>query len=161
MLTGKAQEAYSALTVTKSKVYLTVKSDVLKAYELVPEAYRQKFRSWEKSSRQNHVEFARDLVTFFSRWCSALNVDTYAALCDLVVSEQFKNSIPSHIAIYISEHKVKTAAEAAALADEYVLTHRGDRDFRVQEGGGMCRASGQWEEKSRSHFGKSECATQN
>lgn len=115
VLTGRAQEAYSALTVAESKVYLTVKSAVLKAYELVPEAYRQKFRTWEKSSKQSHVEFARDLVTFFNRWCSALNVDTYAALCDLVVLEQFKNSIPSHIAVYISEHKVKTAAEAAHL----------------------------------------------
>ncbi len=159
MLTGKAQEAYSALTVAESKVYLTVKSAVLKAYELVPEAYRQKFRTWEKSNKQSHVEFARDLVTFFSRWCNALNIDTYAALCDLVVLEQFKNSIPSHIAVYISEHKVKTAAEAATLADEYVLTHRGDRDFRVQEGGGMYRASGRWEEKSHVHIGKSERVT--
>lgn len=27
--------------------------------------------------------------------------------------------------MYISEQKVKTAAEAAALADDYLLTHRG------------------------------------
>ncbi|KAI9513765.1 hypothetical protein NQZ68_039699, partial [Dissostichus eleginoides] len=41
----------------------------------------------------------------------------------------------THIAVYISERKVKTAAEAAALADDYVLTHRGGRDFRVQDEG--------------------------
>lgn len=71
VLTGKAQEAYSALTVGESKIYATFKAAVLKAYELVPEAYRQKLRSWEKSSKQTHVEFARELVTFFNRWCIA------------------------------------------------------------------------------------------
>lgn len=39
-LTGRAQEVYSALTVAESGVYTSVKKAVLKAYELVPEAYR-------------------------------------------------------------------------------------------------------------------------
>ena len=124
VLTGEAQEAYCALTVAESKVYLTVKTALLKAYELVPEANRQRFRSWEKSGRQTHVEFARDLVTSFSRWCNALNVDTYAAVCEMMVLEQLKDSVPSHIAVHISERKVKTAAEAAALADDYVTQGR-------------------------------------
>ena len=111
VLTGKAQEAYSALSLAESKVYLSVKSAVLKAYELVPEAYRQKFRLWEKSAKQTHMEFARVLTTHFNRWCISLGVNTYADLCDLIVLEQFKDSVPSHIATYINEHKVKTASE--------------------------------------------------
>lgn len=51
----------------------------------------------------------------------------------MIVLEKCKNYIPSHIAVYISEHKVKTAAEAAVLADEYVLTHRSD--FQAPESG--------------------------
>lgn len=43
VLTGKAQEAYSALTVGESKIYVTVKAAVLRSYELAPEAYRQRF----------------------------------------------------------------------------------------------------------------------
>ncbi|VDI10256.1 Hypothetical predicted protein [Mytilus galloprovincialis] len=42
---GKAAEIYSALPSEKSSDYDTVKQEILKAYELVPEAYRQKFRS--------------------------------------------------------------------------------------------------------------------
>nr|XP_046229617.1 uncharacterized protein LOC124050808 isoform X1 [Scatophagus argus] len=158
VLTGRAQEAYSALTVAESKAYSTVKAAVLKAYELVPEAYRRKFRAWEKSTSQSHMEFARDLVTFFNRWCNSLKIDSYVALCDLIVLEQFKNSVPSHIAVYISEHKVKTATEAAALADEYVLTHRGDRVSRISEGGGMRRNPGRWEERPPQRPGKFEHA---
>ena len=39
VLTGKAQEAYSALTIVESREYATVKAAVLRSYELVPEAY--------------------------------------------------------------------------------------------------------------------------
>lgn len=38
ILTSKAQESYSALSVAESKVYEVVKSAGLKVYELVPEA---------------------------------------------------------------------------------------------------------------------------
>ncbi|VDI65208.1 Hypothetical predicted protein [Mytilus galloprovincialis] len=46
---GKAAEIYSALPSEKSSDYDTVKQEVLKAYELVPEAYRQKFRSYKNT----------------------------------------------------------------------------------------------------------------
>ena len=39
-LVGKAREVYSALSVDESSQYETVKNTILKAYELVPEAYR-------------------------------------------------------------------------------------------------------------------------
>lgn len=72
------------------------------------------------------MEFARDLVTHFNRWCTALEVKTFDGLCNLMVLEQFKNSLPNNVATYINERKVKTAAEAAALADEYILIHKVD-----------------------------------
>ena len=44
VLIGKAREVYSALSVELSSDYtLRVKSEILQAYELVPEAYPQKF----------------------------------------------------------------------------------------------------------------------
>lgn len=48
VLRGKAQEAYSALSSEQSSDFDKVKQAVLKAYELVPEAYRQKFRNTRK-----------------------------------------------------------------------------------------------------------------
>lgn len=122
VLTGKAQEAYAALTSEVCKNYVKVKAAVLKAYELVLEAYRQRFRNWRKSDRQTHVEFAQDLVVQFSRWCSASNVESFEELCNLVVLEQFKQSVYCYI--YINECKAKTPNDVAVLADEYVLTHK-------------------------------------
>jgi len=48
VFTGKAQEVYSALSLEQSGEYDVVKSAVLHAYELVPEAYRQQFRNLSK-----------------------------------------------------------------------------------------------------------------
>ncbi|KAJ8031746.1 hypothetical protein HOLleu_25047 [Holothuria leucospilota] len=56
--TGKAQEVYSALSIEDSMDYDKVKKAILQAYELVPEAYRQKFRKYRKADTQTYVEFA-------------------------------------------------------------------------------------------------------
>ncbi len=124
VLTGRAQEAYSALSVQDGKNYECVKAAVLKTYELVPEAYRQRFRTWKRHEKQTHLEFARDLTGHFTRWCSAMKVETFAELSELMVLEQFKNSVSDNIAQHINDLKVKTVAEAAAVADDYVLTHK-------------------------------------
>ena len=57
-LVGKAREVYSALSVEESSQYSSVKNAILKAYELVPEAYGQKFQNAEKHTYQTHVECA-------------------------------------------------------------------------------------------------------
>lgn len=124
VLTGKAQEAYLSLTVEDSQGYVEVKAAVLKAYERVPEFYRQQFRTWKKSEKQSYLEFARDLQMHFSRWCSAAEVSDFKGLCNLIILEQFKNSVPSRVAVYVSEQKAQTVTKAAMLADDYVLMHK-------------------------------------
>lgn len=64
VLTGKSQEAFSALSISESENFLKVKMAALRAYELVPEAYRQKFRGAWKHDKKTYVEFARKLSTF-------------------------------------------------------------------------------------------------
>ena len=56
---GKAREIYTQLSLEQRSDYDKVKELILKAYELVPEAYRQKFRDCRKEPNQTHVEFAR------------------------------------------------------------------------------------------------------
>ena len=125
VLTGRAQEAYSAICGENYLNYARVKSAVLKSYELVPEAYRQRFRSWVKGDEQTHVEFIRVLTSNFQRWCAAANVASFDGLCELIVLEQFKDVIPQRVATYVNEQKPSTALRAAELADDFVLTHKG------------------------------------
>lgn len=100
VLTGKAQEAYSAVCAQENLTYDGVKTAVLKAYELTAEAYRQRFHRWVKQDRQTHVEFTNELVTHFRRWCAAAAVSTFEKLSDLIVLEQFKNALPGQVVTY-------------------------------------------------------------
>lgn len=104
--------------------YERVKSAVLKAYEMVPEACRQICSGLRKRSTQTHTELARELELCLTRWCNASAVESKEDVVNLLVLEQFRNTLPSQTAIYIAERKVSTAAEAAVLADEYELIHK-------------------------------------
>ena len=63
VLVGKAREVYSAMPLEHSSQYDLVKKAILKAYELVPEAYRQNFRNYNKIDKQTYIEFAREKET--------------------------------------------------------------------------------------------------
>jgi len=124
VLVVKAQEAYTALSVEERKNYDSVKSAVLKAFELVPEAYRQRFRTWTKGERQTHMEVTRELSNHFDRWCTTSKVQSFGELREMMITEQLKNIIPDQIAVYINKNKPCTAIEAASLADNFFLTHK-------------------------------------
>lgn len=80
VLTGKAQEAYSTLSLEDRSSCSKIKSAVLNAYELAPGAYRQHFRTWARKTSQTYVEFARDPSIHFKRWLITLDVTTFADL---------------------------------------------------------------------------------
>ena len=121
---GKAQQAYSSLSLEDAADYEKVKQSVLRVYSLVPEAYRQKFRNYQKPESLTHVEFMREKELLFDRWLSSQNITTFEDLRDIVILEDFKNCLPKSDATFVSEHKDLTASSAAVLADDYVLAHR-------------------------------------
>ncbi|XP_062894791.1 uncharacterized protein LOC134341016 [Mobula hypostoma] len=125
VLKGKAQQAYSALSVTESTNYDTVKEAVLKVYEMVPEAYRQKFRGLRKSGNQTYIEFAHEKERYFDRWCPSKEVDEdYHKVRQLMLIEEFKECVPSAIRTYIEEKEFETLSAAARKADEFALNHK-------------------------------------
>ena len=97
---------------------------MLRAYELIPEAYRQRFRTMRRRSDQTNVEFARELRLQCQRWCVACKVKTYDELMDLIVLEQFKSTLPERVATYVAEKQTKNESDAAVLVEEYELTHK-------------------------------------
>ena len=107
VLIGKAREIYTQLGVEQSHHYETVKELILKGYELVPEAYRQKFRNCKKDSNQTHVEFARNKEQLFDRWCCSKKIDqNYDKLRQLVLVEEFKRCIQSDVKTFLDEKQL-------------------------------------------------------
>ena len=122
---GKAREIYTQLSLEQSSDYDKVKDLILKAYELVPEAYRQKFRNCRKENDQTHVEFARTKEQLFDRWCSSKKIGSdYPKLRQLMLVEEFKRCINSDVKSFLDEKEVETLEKAARLADDYTLTHK-------------------------------------
>ena len=121
----KAREIYTQLSLEQSSNYDKVKELILKGYELVPEAYRQKFRDCRKEHDQTHVEFARTKEQLFDRWCSSKKVGSdHAKLRQLLLVEEFKRCINSDVKSFLDEKEVETLDLAARLADDYSLTHK-------------------------------------
>ena len=110
VLIGKAREIYTQLGVEQSHHYETVKELILKGYELVPEAYRQKFRNCKKDSNQTHVEFSRNKEQLFDRWCCSKKIDqNYDKLRQLnMLVEEFKRCIQSDVKTFLCEKQVET-----------------------------------------------------
>ncbi len=125
VIQGKAQEAYAFLSIEDSSKYDVVKAAILQAYELVPEAYRQKFRNYRKFDNQTFAEFARVKETTFDRWCASKDIgEDISKLKQLILIEDFNRCSPLEVKIHVEDHKVQTLREAAKLADEYTLTHK-------------------------------------
>ena len=125
VLVGKAQDIYGSLSVEQSSNYEHVKEAILKAYELVPEAYRQKFRNYLKYDSKTHVEFAREKENLFNRWCHSKEIgQDFKKLKQMVLLEEFKDKIRPDIRSHLDEQKVEELEKAAIMADDYALTHK-------------------------------------
>ena len=102
-----------------------MKAAVLKSFELVPEAYRQKFRTQRKTENQSYVEFLREKENALDKWCDSKRIDGDAEkLRQLILAEEFLNCVPEEVRVHLSERKTDVTYEMAAPADEYILTHR-------------------------------------
>jgi len=119
------QEKFILLSVDQSSDYEVVKGAILKAYELVPEVYRQQFCGCHKNESQTCVEFAWNKENLFNCWCSSKDINKeFAKLHQLMLSEEFKNCLPSEIKTYLDERKADDLHQAAICADGYALTHK-------------------------------------
>ena len=109
---GKAREIDTQLSLEQSSDYDKVKELILKAYELVPEAYRQKFRNCRKENEQTHKSLQKKIGS------------DYPKLRLLMLVEEFKRCINSDVKSFLDEKEVETLEKAARLADDYTLTHK-------------------------------------
>ena len=116
---------HSAFTWSKFRLWQS-KRTYLKAYELVPKAYRHQFRDWREEPDRTHVKFAKIQEQLFDRWCSSKKVgsDHHAKLRQLMFVEEFKLCINSDVRAFLNEKEVEKLDLAARVAVDYSLTHK-------------------------------------
>ena len=153
VLTGNAQRAYATLPTENCADYDLVKAAVLKSFELVPEAYRQKFRTQRKTENQSYVEFLREKENVLDKCCDSKRIDGDAEkLRQLILAEEFLNCVPEEVRVHLSERKTDVTNEMAALADEYILTHRKTKEKTFTGNRVKFKAEGRPKEENRRTF---------
>lgn len=115
-----------------------VKRIILDSYDLVPEAYRQRYRKLKKEEKQSYVEIASEQERLFQRWLNSTKTFDYDKLKQLMLLEGFKGSVTHEIRLYLEEKEADTLIRAATLSGNYALPHR-NNTFRLQGTGGAVR----------------------
>ena len=123
---GKAAEVYSALSSEQSSDYDIVKKDILKAYELVPEANRHKIRAYKKYESQTYVEFAREKEDLFDKWLTSKKVEKhFDKIRQLLLLEEFKQCVHVDLKTHLDDKSVDTLQDGAVFfSDIYTITHK-------------------------------------
>ncbi|XP_076069765.1 uncharacterized protein LOC143041641 [Oratosquilla oratoria] len=123
-LSGKALDTFIALSESQSSDYYVLKYNILQAYQLVPEAYRQQFRKCWKSNQETYVECFRRKLRLFTRWVESeeAHVDL-EKLKGLILMEDIRNNIPPDVRANLDQRGIRTLAEAGPAADYYRLTN--------------------------------------
>ena len=124
-LKGKALEVYDRMSVEDLASYEEFKADILRAYELRPEAYRLQFRESRKKQGDSYLECARYMEETFDKWMASERADTYQRVRELLVLEQFVNGAERDIATRLKEKRFTSLKEAATWADDVVLARKG------------------------------------
>ena len=131
-LAGKALKLFNSLDQPDD--YFTVKENILNAYLITPDGYRQKFRHRIKNNTETYVEFAHETTTLFSKWLKGTGVTTFDQLLNLIVLEQFKKTLPFELLRYIEEKGEKEVDKVAKSADAYILLLLSLKSTRLREG---------------------------
>ena len=115
-LTGKAQQAYAALSSEDSKDITKVKEAIFKRYNINEETYRQRFRSAKAKEGESPTEMVTRLTDMAIKWLK--EHDTQEKVIDMIVMEQFITTLPE-IRVWVKEHKPETSMITGKLAEDY------------------------------------------
>ncbi|XP_046899735.1 uncharacterized protein LOC124483360 [Hypomesus transpacificus] len=128
LLTGKARSAYVHMDMDDALDYEMVKSAILKKYDINPETYRQGFRSLEVESEENPKELYVRLKGLYGKWVQPKG-KSGEEIGEILILEQFLNTLSPELQVWVREHDPRTAAEAAALADVFVAARGKDQPW--------------------------------
>ncbi|KAJ8030804.1 hypothetical protein HOLleu_27324 [Holothuria leucospilota] len=123
LLTGKALEVYARLPQSQAREYKTLRTALLRRYDLHEEGFRLKFRRAKIEEGETYTQFADRLKSYLERWVELGAKKDYSSLVDLLLREQIQNVCPRDLGLFLKEHKPKDVLELAKFADRYQDAH--------------------------------------
>jgi hypothetical protein len=124
LLTGKGLEVYTSMPPSEACNYKALKVAVLKRYQLTEEGFRSKFRTSKPDQGETVYQYAARIRRYFTRWTELAGVeDTFEALCDLLIREQYLTSCSPDLSMFLRERAPKSMEEVIRLAEQYTEAH--------------------------------------
>lgn len=125
---AKSLRALNRLRPEQVSDYDALKKAIVDEYELVPEAYRNRFRSCVKRQGDSFSDFNQFMCNQFERWIASVEAtNNLDVLKNVICMEQFMSKCPDDIRQYLLDKGCKTSYECARRADEYVIMHKTTR----------------------------------
>ena len=117
-LSGRAQQAYAALSADVAGDYKRVKKAILRRCDISEETYRQRFRATRRKENEAYSELATRLQDLAGKWLA--DCDSVQTIMDKLVMEQMLDVMPANLRIWLCERKPTSVAETGSMADDYL-----------------------------------------
>jgi len=130
LLKGKALEVYSRLPVKDAKYYAILKDALLNRFNLAEEGFKQKFKSARAQVGEASTQFIARLENYLMTWIDLANAEKdFDGLMSLIVREQYLESCPVQLAMFLRERKPNDLSELASLAEQYLDAHASNEEW--------------------------------
>ena len=126
LLMGDALDAFTSVPTAESSKYEVMKAAILCHFEVNAETYRQRFRKDAKKPGESFKGFLGRPTDKLMLWSNASGL----SLKEMVLLEQFLESLPLEMRVRVMERKSSTAGAAAEIVDDLDAARRYEGDGR-------------------------------
>ncbi|XP_065146743.1 uncharacterized protein [Paramisgurnus dabryanus] len=123
-LTGEARSAFVAMDPVHAQDYDSVKTAILKKYEIRAETFRQRFRNLNTPVDESPQELYTRLKDLFCKWVN-YDSSTKKDIMETLVLEQYLQVLHPDVRTWVKEGDPATAEEAASLVEAYIKARKG------------------------------------
>ena len=121
LLQGKGVSTYNRLSPIDANNYDILKPELLKAYHLTEDGFREKLRSAKPEQNESAQQFLARISDYLDRWIDlSESPRDFVGIVDLLLREQFINSCSKDMAIFIKERHPKDVKDMAIMASQYI-----------------------------------------
>ncbi|XP_070206100.1 uncharacterized protein [Littorina saxatilis] len=125
-LSGRAVEVYNTLDDDSADDYDGLKVALLGRYQLTAETYRRRLRTCKRKEHETFRQFGARIEENLTKWHELSEI---TELKQLVLLEQFLQTLSADMAAYVKEKKPQTLAEAVKSAEIHFEAHRDSKKF--------------------------------
>jgi hypothetical protein len=128
LLKGKALDVYCRMPLDDASNYESLKKALLRRFELTEEGFKTKFRIAKPETGETPAQFIIRLKNYLQRWIDMANTDkTYEGVTSLFIKEQYINSCPTDLALFLKERAPADLTTLGELAQQFLDAHANTR----------------------------------